>query len=79
MLFRSVPVTIQTKDMVMQFRVTSLVDSGCTKSCIDTGLVERFRIPKKKLRAPMPVYNADGTLNQLGKITEYVEVRMTVG
>ena len=75
----SVPVTIQTEDMVTQFRVTSLIDSGCTKSCIDAGLVERFKIPKKKLRVPMPVYNADGTLNQLGKITEYVEVRMMVG
>ena len=62
-----------------QFRVISLVDSGRTKSCIDAGLVERFKVPKKKLRIPMPVYNADGTLNQLGKITEYVEVRMTVG
>ena len=75
----SVLVTIQTEDMVTQFRVISLVDSGCTKSCIDAGLVERFKVPKRKLRVPMPVYNADGTLNQLGKITEYVEVRMTVG
>ena len=63
----------------MQFRVTSLIDSGCTKSCIDTGLVKRFKVSKKRLRVPMPVYNADGTLNQLGKITKYVEVRMTVG
>ena len=45
----------------------------------NASLVERFKVPKKKLRVPMPVYNADGTLNQLGKITEYVEVRMTVG
>ena len=27
----------------------------------------------------MYVNNADGTLNQLGKITEYVKVRMMVG
>ena len=32
----------------------------------------------KKLKVPTPVYNADGTLNQLGKITDYVEVRMTI-
>ena len=41
--------------------------------------MERFRVPERKLCVPMPVYNADGTLNQLGKITEYVEVRMTIG
>ena len=33
----SILVTIQMEDMVTQFRVISLVDSGCTKSCIDTG------------------------------------------
>ena len=27
----------------------------------------------------MPVYSADGALNQLGKITEYIKVRMIVG
>ena len=32
----------------MQFRVASLVDSGCTKLCIDAGLVERFKVPKKR-------------------------------
>ena len=66
-------VTIQTEDMVSQFKVISLVNSGCTKSCIDTGLLERFKVPKKKLCMPMPVYNADGTLNQLGKNRSQVD------
>ena len=47
-----VPVTIQTEDMVTQFRVASLVDSGYIKSHIDTGLVERFKVTKKKLCVP---------------------------
>ena len=37
----SLPVTIQTSDMVSQFRVIGLIDSGCTGSCIDIGLVQR--------------------------------------
>ena len=74
----SLPVIIQTEDMSTQFALTALVDSGCTGSCIDVDVVRRFRIPTKKLKVPTPVYNADGTLNQLGKITDYVEVRMTI-
>ena len=70
----SLPVTIQTQDMVSQFRVIGLIDSGCTGSCIDIGLVQRQRIPTQKLPVPQPVYNADGTLNAAGKITEFVDV-----
>ena len=36
----SVPIIIQTEDMVTQFAVTGLIDSGCTGSCIDIGLVQ---------------------------------------
>ena len=65
----AVPTIIQTEDMSTQFTLTALVDSGCTGSCIDIDVVRRFKIPTKKLKVPTPVYNADGTLNQLGKIT----------
>ena len=64
--------------MVSQFRVISLIDSGCTGSCIDIGLVQRQKIPTQKLPVPQPVYNADGTLNAAGKITEFVNIRMTI-
>ena len=64
----AVPTIIQIEDMSTQFVLTALVDSGCTGSCIDIDVVRRFRIPTKKLKVPTPVYNADGTLNHLGKI-----------
>ena len=67
----SLPVIIQTEDMVTQFAVTGLIDSSCTGSCIDIGLVQRHKIPTKKLTVSQLVYNADGTLNSLGKITDY--------
>ena len=74
----SLPVTIQAQDMVSQFQVIGLIDSGCTGSCINIRLMQRQKIPTKKLPVPQPVYNADGTLNVAGKITEFVEVRMTI-
>ena len=64
--------------MSTQFALTALVDSRCMESCIDINVVQHFKIPTKKLMVPTPVYNADGTLNQLGKITDYVEFRMII-
>ena len=58
------PVTIQTQDMVSQFQVIGLIDSGCIGSRIDIGLVQRQKIPTKKLPVPQPV--SDGVL-QLSK------------
>lgn len=64
--------------MVKQFVVIGLIDSGCTGSCIDVDLVKRYNILTKKLRIPLPVYNADGSLNSMGKITDCVDMRMTI-
>ena len=66
----AVPVILQTEDMVKQFTVTGLIDSGCTGSCIDVDLIKQHNIPTKKLKVPLPVYNADGSLNSMGKITD---------
>ena len=74
----AVPVILQTEDMARQFAVSGLIDSGCTGSCIDVEMVKRHNIPTKKLKVPLPVYNADGTLNSSGKITDYVDMRMTI-
>ena len=58
--------------------MTGLIDSGCTRSCIDVDLVKQHNIPTKKLKVPLPVYNADGSLNSMGKITDYVDMTMTI-
>ena len=34
-----IPAIIQTEDMSTQFALTALVDSGCTGSCINVGVV----------------------------------------
>ena len=74
----AIPVILQTEDMVKQFAGTGLIDSGCTASCIDIDLIKQHNIPTKKLKVPLPVYNADGSLNSMGKITDYVDMRMTI-
>ncbi len=55
-----------------------LLDSGCTSSAINRRFVESHRLETQKVHTPIPVYNADGTRNAGGDITEYVETRMTI-
>ncbi len=39
----------------------------------------KHNLDTKKALIPIPVYNADGTRNQGGDITEFVELSMTIG
>lgn len=74
-----VPVTLQTVDTLENFRVKGLIDSGCTRSCIGRKFVEEYGIKKNEMPIPTKVYNADGTLNTVGAITHFVELRMMIG
>jgi hypothetical protein len=67
--------TLNTGDI---FRLRALLDSGCTGLCIDKEFVKRNNIQTRKIPRPIPVYNADGTLNEGGPITDYVEMRMVI-
>jgi hypothetical protein len=58
--------------------VSTLIDSGCTMSAIDKSFVEKHRINTIPIANPMPVYNADGTRNQHGDITEFVELNLDI-
>ena len=60
------------------FEVQTLVDSGCTTSTIDKGFVEAKGIQTIPVNHPTKVYNADGTPNGDGLITEYVTIRMKI-
>lgn len=59
--------------------VDALLDSGCTGSCIDEDFVRRNDISTRKTALPIPVYNADGSANANGRITEFVDISMTIG
>ena len=72
-------VILETKeDNSRVFETKALLDSGCTGSCINRSFVEENHIPTIKLARPIPVYNADGTLNQNGAITDVVELHMAI-
>ena len=49
---------------------SALLDCGCTSSTIHTRFVKKHNLPTKELPRPIPVYNADGTLNRNGVIKE---------
>ena len=74
-----IPLTITTLDTRETFQIKALLDSGCTGSCIDVEFVKKNNLVMKKLPRPLPVYNADGSLNSRGPISEYIEVFMKVG
>ena len=57
----------------------TLIDSGSTGSCVDSGFVTRHGFAMHKAPVSVTVYNADGSVNECGKITDYVEARLAVG
>ena len=73
-----VKLQITTLDTQKLHSVTALLDTGCTGSSIDSNFVRRHGINTKKLYAPIPVYNADGSHNSGGPITEYVELHVKI-
>ncbi|SJL18527.1 uncharacterized protein ARMOST_22120 [Armillaria ostoyae] len=60
-------------------RRASSSHSSCTSSAINRTFVRTHQLDTVKTAVPIVVYNADGTRNQAGDITEYVEMRMTIG
>ncbi|KAJ7756668.1 hypothetical protein B0H16DRAFT_1314906, partial [Mycena metata] len=69
----------KTLDNQTRFKLSALLDSGCTGSCIDTGFVKAEKINTKCYPRPIPVYNVDGSLNSGGPITEYVDFMLQIG
>jgi len=70
--------TLGTLDDRRNFRVNALLDSGCTGSCIDRTFVKENGINTEKLPILVMVYNADGTPNSAGAITETVRLHVKI-
>ena len=68
--------TIKTQlirtDTLEEYSVLALLDSGATISSISQKFITNHRINTNKLDVAQRVYNADGTHNQNGPITEYI-------
>lgn len=73
-----IPLVVTTLDDQRPFPIKALLDSGCTGSSIDAAFVQQHQINTRKFPRPIPVYNANGTLNAGGPISEFVEMRMRV-
>jgi len=73
-----IPVILTIFDKKTTFECNTLLNSGCTGSCINKDFVKNNNIITKKLPRPIPVYNADGTLKKNGSITETVSMKMVV-
>lgn len=71
--------TIESIATGNQWETTGLLDSGATGSCVNKEFVEKNGLQVKELPVNLPVYNADGTLNEGGAIEGFVEVRMMIG
>ncbi len=70
----TIDVQIEILGNSTKIATTALVDSGCTSSAINRAFVKKHNIPTHATAAPIPVYNADGTRNQGGSITQYAEI-----
>ncbi|KAI9462688.1 hypothetical protein HD554DRAFT_2027459, partial [Boletus coccyginus] len=68
-----------TLDDQQHFSLKALVDSGCTGFSIDFGFVKVKGLNAQPLTHPIPVYNADRTLNKAGSITHYITLHMIIG
>ena len=58
--------------------VKGLLDSGCTGTTISKKFVKEKQLTTMWTLKPVRVFNADGTENQGGPITEYMELRMII-
>ena len=59
-------------------KILALLDSGCTGTTMDQQFAKEKGLETHKLPRPIPVYNADGSINQAGSITEFAIVELTI-
>ena len=56
-----------------------LVDSGATDNFIDPRLITRLGLGTRDLERPQKIWNIDGTNNQAGMLTQYVDLSVRTG
>src|SRR6267378_6278424 len=72
--FRSmkVPVSFRTRYAMADKRI--LVDSRATDNFIHPKFVKHLRVGMQELERPMKIWNIDGTTNQAGRLTHFVDL-----
>jgi hypothetical protein len=67
-------VELQTTDTGDVLAANALLDCGATGLFINTEYVKRKQLTVQNLARPIPVYNVNGTLNEVGAISGIVDV-----
>ncbi len=67
-----VPVTFRTRYAMADKRI--LVDSGATDNFIHPKFVKCLHVGMQELERPMKIWNIDGTTNQAGRLTHFVDL-----
>jgi hypothetical protein len=55
----------------------ALIDSGAMENFIDHATIKQLKLGLKCMDTPVPIQNIDGTTNQAGKITCYLDLIMS--
>ena len=58
--------------------IQALVDSKCTRSCINQQFIVNYKIPIKQILLAILVYNTNGTLNKNGSIKEFAILQLAI-
>ncbi len=67
-----VPVAFRTHYAMANKRI--LVDSGATDNFIHPKFVKHLQVGMQELERPMKIWNIDGTNNQAGRLTHFVDL-----
>ena len=57
----------------------ALLDSGCTRLCINETFVKKHNLNMTKLPKAIPVFNMDGMENASGKLTHTLQLKVVIG
>ena len=58
--------------------IIALVDSGCSSSTIDEMFIKENKLLTHDIPIPIPVYNANGTMNKGGSISKFTMVELII-
>ena len=72
-----IPVSFRTSRAMANKRI--LVDSGATDNFIDPRLINHIGLGTRPLERPQRIWNIDGTNNQAGMLTHYVDLEVRTG
>jgi hypothetical protein len=73
-----IQVQLMTLDTAQHFYRPALIDSGCMTTTIDVEFVRKNKLNTKKLPKPIQVLNADGSANNNGPLTDFIELQLRI-